>query len=127
MIKRQRPNAVRTEEFILIEHLRENAAQPVWVHQRDDSALVDPVMPRPCGVHRMRRQLWHLPDAGPPDVPWLRAPVRAAIFPRPTSRTTAATRPSNALSGASRSHLETAARHNRSRPLRPTFLRARPG
>ena len=43
----KRPYPVRTEEFVLIEHARQNPAQSVLIHQRSDAALAIPEMAGP--------------------------------------------------------------------------------
>src|SRR4030095_4714421 len=43
----ERPNAIGTEEFVLIEHARQNPAQPFRIYQRSDAAAGIPKMTRP--------------------------------------------------------------------------------
>ena len=46
MIAGERPDPVRTQEFILVEHAGENPAQPVLIHQGNDAAIVHTEVPR---------------------------------------------------------------------------------
>ena len=55
---RERPDAVRPEEFVLVEHLRQDPPEPLLVDQRQDSPLGHALLPRARRVHR-RRELGH--------------------------------------------------------------------
>src|SRR5580692_9717353 len=46
MVAGERTNAIRAQEFFLIEHAGQDSAQPYGIHQRNDAALAIPEMPR---------------------------------------------------------------------------------
>src|SRR5271166_5691725 len=48
-------NPVRTEEFVLVEHARQNAAQPVLVDQRSHTALAIPEMTGPGWMYAVKQ------------------------------------------------------------------------
>ena len=59
---RERADAVGAEELVLVEHAREDAAQPLRVDQRQDAALGHAQMARAGGMDGSQ-QLGHLAQA----------------------------------------------------------------
>src|SRR5262249_27641801 len=62
MVAGERPYPVWAQEFVLIEHARQNAAQPLRIDQRCDAALGIPQMTRPGGMNALE-ELGHASQA----------------------------------------------------------------
>ena len=73
MVAGERPNPVRAEEFVLVEHARQNPAQPVLIHQRSDAALGIPEMAEPGWMNAVA-QFGHAFQAFPQDLHHSRHP-----------------------------------------------------
>ena len=54
MVAGERADPVRAEEFVLVEHARQNPAQPFLIHQRSDATLAIPEMAGPGGMNALR-------------------------------------------------------------------------
>jgi hypothetical protein len=64
VISGQRPYPIRTEEFVLIEHARQNPAQPVLIYECSDAALTITEMARPGRMNALA-QFGHTLQAFP--------------------------------------------------------------
>lgn len=54
MIPREGPDAIATEEFIFIQHPREDSAEPFLLHQGENRAVFDPKVLRSGGMHTLQ-------------------------------------------------------------------------
>ena len=61
MVAGQRPDAVGAQEFVLVEHARQNAAQPFRIDQRRDAAIGIPEMAGPGRMDALA-QFGHAPQ-----------------------------------------------------------------
>src|SRR5258708_2761385 len=55
MVAGNRADAVSTQEFILVEHPRQDPTQPLGVHERKNAAICHPAMTRPGRMNTLEK------------------------------------------------------------------------
>src|SRR5258707_13217217 len=71
MVPGECSDTVRTQEFTLVEHARQNSTQPFGIHEGCYTSVGIPQMSL-AGCMNALTQLWHMPQARPHNVrhPW---------------------------------------------------------